>query len=175
MNYLKKSNSISMKQLFKKMYSISFWVYTIVIIALSILTSSASNSAINWILDKTFLPETLKIVFKIVILIPISYWIGKYLIFNIMNIVFSTKTLFIYSSSSKFLSLINFLYSTKTKKEVFEPIVADWQEEYFEALFKKEIWKARWINVRYTYAFLITMLQKSPIGDLIEFISKIAK
>ncbi len=67
------------------------------------------------------------------------------------------------------------MFSTKTQKEIFEPIVADWQEEYFEALFKKEIWKARWINVRYTYAFLAAMWQKSPIGDLIEFISKFAK
>ncbi len=77
--------------------------------------------------------------------------------------------------SSRFSFLSNFLYSNKTQKEIFEPIVADWQEEYFEALFKKEIWKARWINVRYTYAFLAAMWQKSPIGDLIEFISKIAK
>jgi hypothetical protein len=78
-------------------------------------------------------------------------------------------------SASNFLRISNFLFSTKTQKEVFEPIVTDWQEEYFDALFKKEIWKARWINVRYTYAFLIAMWQKSPIGDLIEFISKIAK
>lgn len=66
-------------------------------------------------------------------------------------------------------------YSKKTHVEVFESIVADWQVEYFEALFKKESWKARWINVRYTYAFLVAMWQKSPLGDLIEFIRKIAK
>jgi hypothetical protein len=78
-------------------------------------------------------------------------------------------------SASNFLIISYFLFSAKTQKEIFEPIVADWQEEYFEALFKKEIWKARWINVRYTYAFLGVMWQKSPIGDLIEFISKIAK
>jgi len=53
--------------------------------------------------------------------------------------------------------------------------VADWDEEYFEALSNKEIWKARWINMRYTYAFIIAIWQKSPIGDLIEFIRKIAK
>jgi len=78
-------------------------------------------------------------------------------------------------SASNFLRISNFLFSTKTQKEVFEPIVTDWQEEYFDALFKKEIWKAHWINVRYTYAFVVAMWQKSPIGDLIEFISKIAK
>jgi hypothetical protein len=78
-------------------------------------------------------------------------------------------------SAANFLSISYFLFSAKTQKEIFEPIASDWQEEYFEALFKKEIWKERWINVRYTYAFLAAMWQKSPIGDLIEFISKLAK
>lgn len=73
------------------------------------------------------------------------------------------------------LNLTNFLFSPKHNKDVFQPIVADWQEEYLEALFKKETWKARCINVRYTYAFLAAMWQKSPIGDLIEFVIKIAK
>ena len=82
---------------------------------------------------------------------------------------------FLLFSSINLLKISDLLFSPKTQKEIFEPIVADWQEEYFEALFKKEIWKARWINVRYTYAFLVAMWQKSPIGDLIEFISKLAK
>jgi len=82
----------------------------------------------------------------------------------------------IHSSPSSFLiSISTFCFSSKNNEEMFKPIVADWQEEYFEALFKKEIWKARWINVRYTYAFLGAMWQKSPIGNLIEFVSKIAK
>lgn len=68
-----------------------------------------------------------------------------------------------------------FLYSTKTQKEIFEPIIADWQKEYFEALSRNEIWKARWIKVRYIYAFLAAMWQKSPIGDLIKFVIKIAR
>jgi hypothetical protein len=76
---------------------------------------------------------------------------------------------------NKFGNIVKFLFGDKNQKEIFEPIVTDWQEEYFEALFKKEMWKARWINVRYTYAFIIAMWQKSPIGDLIEFVSKIAK
>lgn len=75
----------------------------------------------------------------------------------------------------KLFKISEFLYSTKTQREIFEPVIADWQEEYFEALSKEEVWKARWINVRYTYAFLGAMWQKSPFGDLIEFISKIAK
>ncbi len=75
----------------------------------------------------------------------------------------------------KVLRVTDFFYSPRVQKEVFEPIASDWQEEYFQALFNKEIWKARWINVRYTYAFLAAMWKKSPIGDLIEFISKLAK
>ena len=75
----------------------------------------------------------------------------------------------------KLFTLVNFFYSSKTVNEIFNPIIADWQLEYFEALFKNEIWKARCINVRYTYAFVIAMWQKSPIGDLIEFVIKIAK
>ncbi len=77
--------------------------------------------------------------------------------------------------SSNLLKISGFLYSAKTQKEVFELIAADWQEEHFEALSKKEIWKARWINARHTYAFLAAMWQKSPVSDLIEFISKLAK
>lgn len=76
---------------------------------------------------------------------------------------------------NKLLMISGFLFSKINQKEVFEAVVADWQEEYFEALFKKEIWKARWINVRYTYAFLAAMWMKSPIGDLIQFVIKIAK
>jgi len=72
-------------------------------------------------------------------------------------------------------SIVDFFYSPKTVKEVFKQTLDDWHEEYFEALFKKEFLKARWINVRYTYAFFAAMWQKSPIGDFIEFISKIAK
>ena len=75
----------------------------------------------------------------------------------------------------KLFRLIEFIFSAKTQKEIFEPLCADWQNEYFEALFKKEVWKSRWINVRYTHAFLAAMWQKSPIGDLIEFVIKIAK
>ena len=75
----------------------------------------------------------------------------------------------------KLYKFTDFLYSPKTQTEVFKPIISDWDEEYFKALIKKEIWKTRWINVRYTYAFLAAMFQKSPIGDLIELIGKLRK
>lgn len=81
------------------------------------------------------------------------------------------------SSTFRFrlLNLSDFLYSPISQKHIFEPIAFDWQKEHFEALFKQEIWKARWINVSYTYAFIVAMWMKSPIGDLIEFVRKLAK
>jgi hypothetical protein len=72
------------------------------------------------------------------------------------------------------LKISEIFYTGKTQKNTFEPIAADWQEEYFEALHKKEIWKAHWINIRYTYAFIMAMWQKSPLGDLLEYVRKIA-
>lgn len=66
-------------------------------------------------------------------------------------------------------------YSQKTKEQVFNPLKSDWQNELLDAKLKKQRWKAVKINIRYSYAFLATMLQKSPIGDLIEFGRKFAK
>lgn len=56
-----------------------------------------------------------------------------------------------------FHSVVDFLYSPKIVRETFEPIIADWRVEYFEALSQKRVWKARWINVRYTHSFLMAM------------------
>ena len=54
---------------------------------------------------------------------------------------------------SKMLSLVEFFCSKKTYSKVFEPIIADLHEEYFEALDKRRHWKMRWIRIRYTWAF----------------------
>ncbi len=75
----------------------------------------------------------------------------------------------------KLLKVTEMIFRLKVQKEIFEPIASDWQDEYFEALSKNEIWRVRCINVIYTYAFLVAMWQKSPIGDLLEFVSKFAK
>lgn len=66
-------------------------------------------------------------------------------------------------------------YSSKTKEMVFNPLKSDWQNELLEAKLRNKTWKAAQINIRYSYAFLAAMLQKSPLGDLFEFISKFAK
>ncbi len=54
---------------------------------------------------------------------------------------------------SKVLAFVEFFCSKKTYSKVFEPIIADLYEEYFETLDKQRYWKARWIRIRYTGAF----------------------
>lgn len=74
----------------------------------------------------------------------------------------------------KLLRLTKLFFSSKTQKQTFEQIVGDWDEEIFEELRKDINTKAFFINARNTYAFILAMWQKSPIGDLIEFVRKIA-
>lgn len=69
----------------------------------------------------------------------------------------------------------NMFYSPKTKEMIFEPIKLDWQNELNDAKLKKRTWKATKINVQYSCAFLAALIQKSPIGDVIEFVRKFAK
>jgi hypothetical protein len=89
--------------------------------------------------------------------------------------LFSTNKNLYSPYGSFWLSLAKFLYSPQNYENVFKPIVADWREESLEALNKMEVRRIHVIRVRYTYAFLVAMWQKSPIGDLIEFVVKIAK
>jgi len=72
----------------------------------------------------------------------------------------------------KLFRLSDFVLSAKDRKNIFEPIIADWHEELFEALNNKQIWKARWISFRYTYAFFVTMWQRVSICKLVEMNSK---
>lgn len=66
----------------------------------------------------------------------------------------------------------NLFYSQKTKETIFEPLKSDWQSELIEAKLNNRIWGAAQINMYYSYAFLVTLLQKSPIGNLMEFVGK---
>ncbi len=88
----------------------------------------------------------------------------------------AVRGLFLFSIPLIFLwEIPNMFYSPKTKKMVFEPLKADWQEELTDAKLRGETWKAFEINIRYSFAFLAAMLQKSPLGDLFEFFGKFAK
>jgi hypothetical protein len=58
---------------------------------------------------------------------------------------------------AKLLRIADFLCSSKSVKLTFEPLIGDLQSEYFEALTKQRIWKARWVRLRYCFAFLGAM------------------
>jgi hypothetical protein len=77
-------------------------------------------------------------------------------------------------SRYKLLKLSSFLFSARTCKEVFLTAMADWDEEIFEALKENKDANLFMINVRNTYGFIMAMWQKSPLGDLLEYVRKIA-
>ena len=52
------------------------------------------------------------------------------------------------------MAFIHFCYSAKTIERIFDPIYADFCEEYFAALAAGEKWHARWIRVRYYKDFV---------------------
>jgi len=58
---------------------------------------------------------------------------------------------------SRLLNIVEFLYSPSAREKVFEPLIADWRLEYFEALAVKKPLKAKWISVRYYWAFCKAM------------------
>ena len=76
---------------------------------------------------------------------------------------------------SKLLRVAIFLFSPKTQIEVFEPMVSDWQEEYFEAIKNKFVWKARLINIQYTYALFAVVLKKASVIAAIAYLVKLTK
>lgn len=75
---------------------------------------------------------------------------------------------------SRCLRLAEFLFSSKTCKEVFYPIVGDWREEYLIALRKGRIVDAVFISVKNYLSFAYTVIVCSKLGKLIEFIMKLA-
>jgi hypothetical protein len=61
---------------------------------------------------------------------------------------------YVSSAPGSFLSrLADFLCSRKTKREIADPIIADMQFEYYEALSAHRKAKAAWIRVRGCFAF----------------------
>ena len=66
-------------------------------------------------------------------------------------------------------------YSKKTQEMVFDPIRSDWRDEKIEAKVHGNIGDVIAVNVRYSFAFIGAMLAKSPIGELFEFVGKVAR
>jgi hypothetical protein len=72
------------------------------------------------------------------------------------------------------LSFVDFLFSPKTVKHTFKPLIADWRYEYFEALKQGRSWKARWISVRYRFSF-INAMTLSKVFSLLKQIKSVSK
>lgn len=66
-------------------------------------------------------------------------------------------------------------YSRRTQEMVFDPIRSDWRDERIEAKIHGSIGDVTAVNVRYSFAFIAAMLAKSPIGELFEFVGKVAR
>lgn len=69
----------------------------------------------------------------------------------------------------------NLFYSQKMKDMVFDPIKSDWQEEANEAKLEKNFIKLIFVHIRYSFAFVLALIQESPFGKLFEFVYKLAK
>jgi hypothetical protein len=68
----------------------------------------------------------------------------------------------------------NIFFSPLTKENVFEPLKTDWQDELTNAKLQNQTWKSFEINIHYSIAFISAMIQKSPLGDLLEYVRKFA-
>jgi hypothetical protein len=69
----------------------------------------------------------------------------------------------------------NLFYSKKTHEMVFDPIRSDWRDERLEAKTHGTIMDGVAVNIRYSFAFIGAMLAKSPIGEVFEFVGKVAR
>lgn len=102
-----------------------------------------------------------------------------------LSIPLSTKIffqlfLFFPALSTSFLLILiweipNLFYSKKTQEMVFDPIRSDWREERMEAKTHGTIGDGVVVNVRYSFAFIGAMLAKSPIGEVFEFVGRVAR
>jgi hypothetical protein len=50
-------------------------------------------------------------------------------------------------------TIIQLLYSPVDVERVFKPLIADWRQEYFDALVREGLWRARLVNLQYYFRF----------------------
>jgi hypothetical protein len=53
------------------------------------------------------------------------------------------------------LKITEFLFSKKTQADIFDQLIADMREEYFEALNVRRRRKAQWVRIRGTLTFML--------------------
>ena len=71
-------------------------------------------------------------------------------------------------------SVSEFVFSKKTLEHVVDPIIADMQAEYFEALEAKRRYKARWVLIRGHWSFFKTVGLHSIVKAVFEVWRKVS-
>jgi hypothetical protein len=60
--------------------------------------------------------------------------------------------------------LLSFLFSARTMEHVFDPVLADHQAEWSDAMIAKHAWHARWISVRVYWHLGTHALAQCPVS-----------
>lgn len=84
------------------------------------------------------------------------------------------KEVIVCNVGSKCLRLAEFLFSSKTCREVFYPSIGDRREDYIIALRKGRVFDAIFISLKIYLDFSYSMILCSRLGKAIEFILKFA-
>lgn len=55
------------------------------------------------------------------------------------------------------------IFTHKFYKKIVEPVLSDFQIEYFEALAQQRMWRARWMRLVYSIMLILTLLLQIPV------------
>ena len=72
-------------------------------------------------------------------------------------------------------TISEFVFSKKTLEQIVNPIIADMQKEYCEALAAKRSYKAAWVRVRYCWSFAKALGLYSLLKAVIEMWRKVIR
>jgi hypothetical protein len=76
---------------------------------------------------------------------------------------------------TRLLTIVDFLFRSITVELTFKPLISDWQSEYFEALNQGCTIKARWISIRYRFAFSCTFIMAMGLSKVFSLFKQISK
>ena len=78
----------------------------------------------------------------------------------------SESKIIVRSPGSRLNKFSEFVFSKKTYEQIYQPIVCDMQEEYYEALATGQKWKARMVCARGYFSFFSAMVAHVPLSGL---------
>jgi hypothetical protein len=77
--------------------------------------------------------------------------------------------------SDRHIALIDFLFSRQTVELTFSQTIANWREEYFEALKQGRTKKAHWISFRYRFIFACTFIKAIGLSKVFSLFKQVIK